>query len=71
MMKIVCLLGSPRSNSNSAAIAGRLTQTAAGLGATIENVVLNKTFSYLKPGYISEPNPSRVPAGKKPVFIIT
>jgi multimeric flavodoxin WrbA len=130
MMKIVCLLGSPRSNSNSSAIAGRFAQTAASLGAIIENIVLNnlsyrgcqgcmsckttsekcvleddlsgvlqslkeadavvmampvycsdvpgqvkcfldRTYSYMKPGYLSEANPSRVPAGKKLVFIIT
>jgi multimeric flavodoxin WrbA len=129
-MKISCLLGSPRQNSNSAAIAGRFTQTAASLGATIETIELNKltyrgcqacmackttsekcvldddlgrvleslkqadivvmampvycsdipgqvkcfldrTYSYMKPGYLSESNPSRVPAGKKLVFIIT
>jgi multimeric flavodoxin WrbA len=129
-MKVTCLLGSPRLNSNSSAIAGRFTETAASLGAKIENFELNKltyrgcqgcmgcktisekcvleddlaavleslkaadiivmampvycsdvpgqvkcfvdrTFSYLKPGYISEANPSRVPAGKKLVFIIT
>jgi multimeric flavodoxin WrbA len=129
-MKIDCLLGSPRQNSNSAAIAKRFTETAASLGAKIEFFELNKlayrgcqgcmscktvsdtcvlqddlsgvleslkeadivvmampvycsdvpgqvkcfldrTFSYLKPGYLSEGNPSRVPAGKKLVFIIT
>jgi multimeric flavodoxin WrbA len=31
----------------------------------------DRTFSYLKPDYRSEGNPSRVPAGKKLVFIIT
>ena len=129
-MKISCLLGSPRQNSNSAAIAGRFTDTAASLGAKVETVVLNqlnyrgcqgcmsckttsdkcvqeddlggvleslkeadvivmampvycsdvpgqvkcfldRTFSYMKPGYINETYPSRVPAGKKLVFIIT
>jgi multimeric flavodoxin WrbA len=129
-MKISCLLGSPRQKSNSATIANRFTETAAGLGAKIETIELNKltyrgcqgcmgcktvsekcvledglsgvleslkdadvvvmampvycsdvpgqvkcfidrTFSYLKPGYLSEGSPSRVPAGKKLVFIIT
>ncbi len=129
-MKISCLLGSPRKNSNSAAIANRFTETAAGLGAKIDTVVLNdlnyrgcqgcmscktthdrcvlkddlqgvletlkkadivvmampvycsdvpgqvkcfldRTFSYLTPLYRSEANPTRVPLGKKLVFIIT
>jgi multimeric flavodoxin WrbA len=129
-MKISCLLGSPRPNGNSAAIANRFTQTMASLGAKIENIELNqltyrgcqgcmscktisdkcvlndglsgvleslkeadvivmampvycsdvpgqvkcfidRTFSYMRPGYLSEGNPSRVPAGKKLVFIIT
>jgi multimeric flavodoxin WrbA len=129
-MKISSLIGSPRQNSNSAAIANRFTQTAARLGAKIETVELNKltyrgcqgcmtcktkldkcvledgltgvldsmkdadivvmsmpvycsdipgqvkcfidrTFSYLKPGYLSEGNPSRLPLGKKLVFILT
>jgi multimeric flavodoxin WrbA len=129
-MKISCLLGSPRQNSNSATIARRFTDTAASLGASVETVVLNqlayrgcqgcmsckttsdkcvlqddltevleslkqmdivvmampvycsdvpgqvkcfldRTFSYLKPDYRSEGNPSRVPAGKKLLFIIT
>ena len=129
-MKISCLLGSPRKESNSAAIAARFTQTAAGLGADVETVVLNqlnyrgcqgcmsckissdkcvlkddlarvleslksadivvmampvycsdvpgqvkcfldRTFSYLKPDFRTEDNPSRLPPGKKLVFIIT
>jgi multimeric flavodoxin WrbA len=128
-MKITCLLGSPRENSNSAAIAGRFTQTAAGLGAKVDMVVLNnltyrgcqgclsckttsdkcvlkddlagvleslkqadvvvmampvycsdvpgqfksfvdRTFSYMPSGY-REGAPSRVPPGKKLVFIMT
>ncbi len=128
-MKISCLLGSPRQNSNSAAIAGRFTETAAKLGAKVETVVLNqlsyrgcqgcmacktnsdkcvqeddlakvleslkksdvivmampvycsdvpgqvkcfldRTFSYMPPGYM-QGTPSRVPAGKKLVFIMT
>ena len=32
---------------------------------------LDRTFSYLKPLHLSEPNPTRVPLGKKLVFIIT
>jgi multimeric flavodoxin WrbA len=129
-MKISCLLGSPRQNSNSAAIAGRFAKTAESLGASVETVVLNqlnyrgcqgcmsckttsdkcvleddlagvleslkladivvmampvycsdvpgqvkcfldRTFSYMKPDFRSEASPSRVPLGKKLVFIIT
>jgi multimeric flavodoxin WrbA len=129
-MKISCLLGSPRKNSNSAAIAARFTETAAGLGAQTETFVINdlafrgcqacmacktssevcvlkddlsgvleslkkadvivmalpvycsdvpgqfkcfldRTYSYMKPNYLSEPNPSRVPQGKALVFIVT
>jgi multimeric flavodoxin WrbA len=129
-MKISCLLGSPRQNSNSAAIANRFTETAASLGAKVDTVVLNqlnyrgcqgclacktksdkcvleddlagvleslknadivvmampvycsdipgqvkcfidRTFSYLTPDYRSAGNPSRVPLGKKLVFILT
>jgi len=128
-MKISCLIGSPRLNSNSSAIARRFTDTAASLGAKVETVVLNqlnywgcqacmscktnsekcvmqddlvgvleslkgadivvfatpvycsdipgqvkcfidRTYSYMSPGYI-QGAPSRVPAGKKLVFIIT
>ncbi|HTY64124.1 MAG TPA: flavodoxin family protein [Acidobacteriota bacterium] len=129
-MKISCLIGSPRKNSNSTAIAARFTQTAASLGAQVETVILNnlsyrgcqgcmgcktvsekcvleddlagvleslkqadivvmalpvycsdvpgqfkcfidRTYSYMKPNYLSDANPSRVPAGKKLVFILT
>jgi multimeric flavodoxin WrbA len=129
-MKISCLIGSPRKNSNSSAIAARFTETAAGLGAQVETVVLNnltyrgcqgcmacktksekcvlnddlagvleslkkadvivmalpvycsdvpgqvkcfldRTYSYMKPNYLTETNPSRVPLGKKLVFILT
>jgi len=129
-MKITCLLGSPRKNSNSAAIAARFTDTAANLGAQVETVILNqlayrgcqacmacktksekcvleddlagvleslkqadiivmalpvycsdvpgqvkcfidRTYSYMKPNYLSDPNPSRVPLGKKLIFILT
>jgi multimeric flavodoxin WrbA len=129
-MKISCLLGSPRKESNSAAIAGRFNETAKTLGADVQTVVLNqlnyrgcqgcmsckttsdkcvleddladvleslksadivvmampvycsdvpgqvkcfldRTFSYLKPDFRAEANPSRLPLGKKLVFIIT
>jgi len=129
-MKISCLIGSPRKNSNSADIAATFTQTAADLGAQVETVILNnlkyrgcqgclackttsetcvldddlagvleslkkadvivmalpvycsdvpgqvkcfidRTYSYMKPSYLSDPNPSRVPSGKKLVFILT
>lgn len=33
--------------------------------------LIDRTFSYLVPDYISSPNPSRLPPGKKLVFIIT
>ncbi len=128
-MKISCLIGSPRKTSNSAAIARRFIDTAQGLGAKVESVVLNelkyrgcqgclackttsdkcvleddlsgvlealkeadavviatpiycsdvpgqvkcfldRTFSYMPPGY-REGQPSRVPAGKKLVLIVT
>jgi multimeric flavodoxin WrbA len=41
-MKIVSLLGSPRSKGNSAAIANRFTETASELGAEIKTFELNK-----------------------------
>lgn len=41
-MKIVCLLGSPRSNGISTTIANRLTATATGLGAEIRTFELNR-----------------------------
>lgn len=41
-MKIVSLLGSPRTKGNSATIAGRLTETAAGLGAEVRTYELNR-----------------------------
>lgn len=41
-MKITCLFGSPRSGSNSSAIAKRFCEVAAGLGAVIETFALNK-----------------------------
>lgn len=129
-MKISCLIGSPRRDSNSAAIASRFTDTAASLGAQIETIVLNnltyrgcqacfackthsdkcvvkddltqvfeslkgadiivmalpvycsdvpgqvkcfidRTYSLMKPTYLTEKNPSRFPLGKKLVFILT
>ncbi|MCE1225512.1 MAG: flavodoxin family protein [Geobacteraceae bacterium] len=41
-MKIVSLLGSPRTNGNSATIAGHFMQTAAGLGAETQTFELNR-----------------------------
>lgn len=41
-MKIVCLLGSPRSNGNSAIVAKRFCNTAEKLGATVQTFTLNK-----------------------------
>ena len=41
-MKIVTLLGSPRSNKNSATIANRFTESAAKLGATPRTYELNR-----------------------------
>lgn len=44
-MKIVTLMGSPRSNKNSATIANRVTATAAQLGAEVHTYELN-SLSY-------------------------
>ena len=41
-MKIVSLLGSPRTKGNSATIANRFTETAAKLGAEVRTFELNK-----------------------------
>lgn len=41
-MNIACLLGSPRSGSNSSALARRFCDTAGKLGATVETSTLNK-----------------------------
>jgi len=41
-MKIVTLLGSPRSHGNSATVAGRFTETAEQLGAGIRTFELNR-----------------------------
>jgi multimeric flavodoxin WrbA len=40
-MKIVCLLGSPRKNGNSATVAARLLTRATELGAETESIYLN------------------------------
>ncbi len=129
-MKIVNLLGSPRKNSNSSAIAGRFCTTAERLGAEVRTFTLNKlnfrgcqgcmacktkldrcalnddltevleavreadilvlaspvyywdvssqmkafldrTFSYVVPDYMTNPEKSRLKPGKKLVFILT
>jgi multimeric flavodoxin WrbA len=129
-MKIVCLLGSPRPNGNSATIAKHFCETAEKGGASVQVFALNKlkyrgcqacgtcktkldkcvleddltevldvvreadilvmaspiyygevssqlkgfidrTFSYLKPDYTTNPSPSRLSPGKKLVFIQT
>lgn len=129
-MKVTCLMGSPRQESNSAKIAERFNRTAERLGAVVGTFVLNdlnyrgcqacmscktgsercvlpddlaavleelkktdvivmalpiycadvpgqvkcfidRTFSYMKPDYVSGMHPSRVPAGKRLVFIVT
>jgi len=129
-MKIVCLLGSPRSEGNSAAIARRFLETAESLGAESRTFELNRltyrgcqgcyackttldccvvdddltevlqvvkeadvvvyaspvyygditsqlkgfmdrTFSYLVPDFETNPKPSRLPPGKKLLFILT
>ncbi|MEW6116669.1 MAG: flavodoxin family protein [Nitrospirota bacterium] len=129
-MNIVCLLGSPRPNGNSAAIAKHFLDTAASLGGHIQTFELNKlayrgcqgclvcktrldkcvlkddltrvldavheadvlvlatpvyygdvtgqlklyldrTYSYLKPDYLTNPQPSRLAPGKRLVFIVT
>ena len=41
-MKILCLLGSPRSSGNSATIAGHLLESATGFGAVTRTIELNK-----------------------------
>jgi multimeric flavodoxin WrbA len=128
-MNVVALLGSPRTNGNSAAIARRFTEAAAGRGARVRTYELNRltyrgcqgcyackktldhcildddltevlaavreadlvvlatpvyygevtgqlkcfidrTFSYLVPDYAVNPQPSRLPPGKKLVFVI-
>jgi multimeric flavodoxin WrbA len=129
-MKIVTLLGSPRTNGITTAIANRLTTTAAGLGAetrtfelnrlsyrgcqgcyacktTLDHCVLDddlaevlraaaeadalvlatpvyygdvtgqlkcfidRTYSWLKPDYIGNPQPSRLTPGKELVVVMS
>ncbi len=129
-MKITCILGSPRRNGNSAAIAGRFIHAAERLGAETETFVLNelnfrgcqacmackgkldtcavqddltrvfesmrsadvivaatpvyggyasgqfkcfmdRCYSLLAPDYMTNPQPSRLPSGKKAVVITT
>lgn len=129
-MNIVCLLGSPRPEGNSAIVAKRFCDTAEGLGSEVKTFALNKlkyrgcqacmtckarldrcvlkddltdvleavresdvlviasptyygdlssqlkafidrTFSFLVPDYQTNPNPCRIRAGKKLVFIQT
>jgi len=129
-MKIVCVMGSPRKDGNSAKIAQSFTETAEEKGASIQSFVLNslvfkgcqacmkcktgmeecvindslapvlaavresdvlvmtspvyfgqitgqlkcfidRTFSFLKPDYMTNDNPSRLEPGKKCVFILT
>ncbi|MGD9505996.1 MAG: flavodoxin family protein [Syntrophobacteraceae bacterium] len=41
-MKIICLLGSPRKNGNSAAIAERFCETAKKSGAEVQTFALNE-----------------------------
>jgi multimeric flavodoxin WrbA len=128
-MKIVCLLGSPRANGNSAAVARRFCSSAAGFGAQVKTYLFNdlvyrgcqgcmlcktkldrcaleddltevldaireaeivvlaspvyfwdvssqvkafldRAFSYLVPDFFTNPVKSRLPAGKKLVFIL-
>lgn len=128
MKKVVCIIGSPRPKSNSAALARRFCEKAESMGASVETFVLNKlsyrgcqacmacktkldhcalkddlsgvleaagkadilviatptyygevssqvkgfidrTYSYLKPDYMTNPKPSRLPPGKRLVFI--
>lgn len=129
-MKTVCLLGSPRTKGNSAALAGQFCEVVKNLGGEVETFVLNglsyrgcqgcmmcktklekcalkddletvldsirdadilvmatptyygevssqmkgfidRTFSYLKPDYMTNSVPSRLKGGKKLVFIQT
>ncbi len=129
-MKVVCLLGSPRRNGNSAALARHFLDRAEALGAETVNFNLNdlamrgcqaceacktghqncvledglsnvldavfhadllvfaspvyygdvsaqlktfidRTYSYLQPGYITQKHPNRLAARKPLVFILT
>ncbi len=130
MKKIVCVLGSPRSQGNSETLAHHFLETARSIGAEYEvfplanlnykgciacmgcktiaeECVLNddlkqvleamrdadvfvltspiyfgeisgqakcffdRTYSFLKPDYMSNPQPSRLASGKKSLFILT
>ena len=129
-MEIVCILGSPRKEGNSATLARRFCEKAEGMGAETQYYYLNeldfkgcqgclscktetdhciveddlkdvleaekradilvlaspvyfgtvtgqakcyidRTFSFAKPDFMTNPNPSRLSAGKKAVFITT
>lgn len=129
-MNIVCLLGSPRSQGNSATLARHLCESARARGAEVRQFALNeldyrgcqgcyackrkldhcildddlrevlaavmaadalvlaspvyfgdvtaqlkgfidRTFSYLVPDYYANPQPSRLPPGKKLVMVLT
>jgi multimeric flavodoxin WrbA len=129
-MKVVCLLGSPRKNGNSATVARHFLNCAENLGAETESFYLNgldfkgcqacnlcktkfencalnddlipvleatfnadmvvmaspvyygdvsaqlktfidRTYSYLLPGYIAKAHPNRLQERKKLVFILT
>lgn len=129
-MKVVCLLGSPRKNGNSATVARYFITRAEKLGAQTESFFLNgldikgcqacnlcktefetcalndglapvleaafhadilvmaspvyygdvsaqlktfidRTYSYLLPGYIAKAHPNRLPKRKELVFILT
>jgi multimeric flavodoxin WrbA len=129
-VKITCILGSPRKNGNSAAIAGRFLRTAESGGAETKTFVLNelnfrgcqacmackekldrcvlqddltdvfesmrsadiivaatpiysgyvsgqfkcfmdRCYSLLSPDFITNPQPSRLPPGKKAVVVTT
>ena len=130
MKKIVCILGSPRRNGASQAIAEKFLETSRQLGAETRSFYLNgmsykgcqgcmacksgseecviqddltevlraaresdvlvmaspiyfadvtaqmkafvdRTYSFLKPTYLTEPNPTRLAPGKTCVFIFT
>lgn len=129
-MEIVCILGSPRKEGNSATLARRFCEKAEGMGAETQYYYLNeldfkgcqgclscktetdhcvveddlkdvleavkradilvlaspvyfgtvtgqakcyidRTFSFVKPDFMTNPHPSRLSAGKKAVFITT
>ena len=129
-MKVVAILGSPRTNGNSATLTKRFCETAEKLGAEVQSFALqelnysgciacmgcktssevcvltddltdvlnavadtdvlvmatavyyadvtsqmkgfiDRTFSYLKPDFFTNPNPSRLVSGKTLVFVQT